>query len=390
MVGVILRLIGIVVSIVTTGVAFSVSVAPSELSNLCILWFAYPYLVIALACWTVILFTTNNIKTGCACLIVLAINGSDALNVIGLRGVDKEEVAKKEGELRLLTYNVRYFAYNGEMKIEEMREKMADFIERTDADIVCLQEVPSKDYVAKYIKGRLSEVLGRYRYVEHFSSSNGGELLFSKYKTEATGYTEEKGIQAIDITIGEREEKGEKGEGKLRVYNCHLASLGLSDEQINAVSVNEKIDTERRSLLRGTYERMMEAFRKREKEVDSLKGVVEKTEGDVIVCGDFNDTPISYTYWAISHIKTGGGEKMTDRHESQQIGLHNTYRGKLPPLRIDFVFTNESMKAERYREYDLPYSDHRAVVVDFRMRGRSVRHVKSVGEKEREKQNVEL
>ena len=66
--------------------------------------------------------------------------------------------------------------------------------------------------------------------------------------------------------------------------------------------------------------------------------------------GDFNDVPYSYIY------NTMLGN-MVDGFKECGNGWMYTYRGK-KPVRIDYIFHDESLKGITYYRTDLSYSDH--------------------------------
>jgi endonuclease/exonuclease/phosphatase family metal-dependent hydrolase len=83
----------------------------------------------------------------------------------------------------------------------------------------------------------------------------------------------------------------------------------------------------------------------------------------VIVLGDFNDTPQSYTYAVIR------GEDLHDSFVQRGSGIGTTYAGSIPGLRIDFVMTGSRFTIIRHEVLKLPYSDHYPVVAECVMNG---------------------
>ena len=75
--------------------------------------------------------------------------------------------------------------------------------------------------------------------------------------------------------------------------------------------------------------------------------------------GDFNDTPVSYTYK-----KMRGG--LEDPFINAGNGFAYTYNRLFSMLRIDYVFHSPLFETEAYRSADLPWSDHNPVFVRMR------------------------
>lgn len=90
----------------------------------------------------------------------------------------------------------------------------------------------------------------------------------------------------------------------------------------------------------------MRAFQAR-KVADHIK----KSPYPVIVCGDFNDTPVSYAYRKVK------GE-LKDAFVEAGWGISNSYNGELPSFRIDYILHDKKFKAVNYSRDRVVYSDH--------------------------------
>ena len=78
-----------------------------------------------------------------------------------------------------------------------------------------------------------------------------------------------------------------------------------------------------------------------------------------IVLGDFNDTPVSYTY------KKMRGD-LEDTFINAGSGFAYTYNRLFSMLRIDYIFHSPRYDTETYHSEDLPWSDHNPVFVRLR------------------------
>jgi endonuclease/exonuclease/phosphatase family metal-dependent hydrolase len=75
----------------------------------------------------------------------------------------------------------------------------------------------------------------------------------------------------------------------------------------------------------------------------------------VIICGDFNDTPASYTYHTIS-------KNLSDAFIESGKGFGRSYVGKFPSFRIDYILHSNQYKAYNFRTIRKELSDHFPVV----------------------------
>ena len=80
----------------------------------------------------------------------------------------------------------------------------------------------------------------------------------------------------------------------------------------------------------------------------------------VILCGDFNDTPLSYAYNTIS-------TNLKDAFKESGQGIGQSFV-KLPALRIDYILHNESFKSYNYTKHKQELSDHYAVSCEMEIK----------------------
>jgi endonuclease/exonuclease/phosphatase family metal-dependent hydrolase len=93
------------------------------------------------------------------------------------------------------------------------------------------------------------------------------------------------------------------------------------------------------------------AFQMRAEQVREIRSHINASPYAVIVCGDFNDTPISYAYQQLRG-------NLKDAFVSSGSGIGRTYIGKLPSFRIDNVFHSEEFESFNFQTSDFRMSDH--------------------------------
>jgi hypothetical protein len=97
---------------------------------------------------------------------------------------------------------------------------------------------------------------------------------------------------------------------------------------------------------------------KRSQQVNVLAAHLESCKYKIILTGDFNDTPISYTYNRLTRA-------LEDSFQEAGKGIGSTYRGPLLGLRIDYVLHSKGMEACEYVTSEAGFSDHHPVIVKF-------------------------
>ena len=98
---------------------------------------------------------------------------------------------------------------------------------------------------------------------------------------------------------------------------------------------------------------MKSSYKKRAEEARVIKEHMQSSLYPIILCGDFNDTPLSYAYNTIS-------ENLKDAFKESGKGIGQSFV-KLPALRIDYILHNESFKSYNYTKHKQKLSDHYAV-----------------------------
>jgi endonuclease/exonuclease/phosphatase family metal-dependent hydrolase len=95
---------------------------------------------------------------------------------------------------------------------------------------------------------------------------------------------------------------------------------------------------------------MKSSYINRANESKKIKDHINSSPFPVIVCGDFNDTPISYTYSTLK-------ENLVDAFKESGIGIGNSYVG-IPSLRIDYILHDKKFNSYNYKKYKFELSDH--------------------------------
>ena len=104
----------------------------------------------------------------------------------------------------------------------------------------------------------------------------------------------------------------------------------------------------------GIVKRLKNSFQKRAMQVEVIKQHMEKAPYKIIVCGDFNDTPNSFTYYKIS-------KGLQDSFLEKGNGIGSTFLGKMPFLRIDYILHSPSIKMHSFITHKEKLSDHKAI-----------------------------
>jgi len=252
----------------------------------------------------------------------------------------------------LLSYNVRLFNIFNQSKDERAGEKILELISERKPDLCCMQElyIDNKNGISlKELKNNLS--LTPYSNIAWVNKIGKREYYgiatFSKFPIVNKGvikYPDSKNISIFsDIVIDE---------DTLRIYNNHLQSVRFVKRNIDFLE-NLDLQSEEETIfeIRDISLRLKNAYIKRAKQADILSEHIQNSPYRVIVCGDFNDTPVSYAYRKIK------GD-LNDAFTVSGRGLGNTYSGTFPKVRIDYIFYSDDFSVSNFRITKEEYSDH--------------------------------
>lgn len=260
-----------------------------------------------------------------------------------------------ENTLKVLTYNVMSFGFKDHTR--ENPNKILEYIANSKADIVCLQEYYESKSDKNLSARKIKRALKMYPYQSvNFTSVNpyykSGLAVFSKHpisKSRRIKYDSENNASYIhEVNIDGK---------KITLINNHLESFKLTSEDKSQYS--EFIKNPAADLLdgiRGSFQQKIgPAFLIRAKQARVIREEIEKAKGDyILVCGDFNDTPISYAHRTIQG-------NLHDAFAKSGLGLGVTYNRNIFRFRIDNILHSKNMKAFNCTVGNIYYSDHNPV-----------------------------
>ena len=336
-----------IVAIFAIGIAsLSVYISPEKYWFIALFGMAYPYLLVINMGFILLWIFFKPIFALLSILVVLA-GYNHISNYVQLSG----KTTPDKG-VRITSYNVRYFMGNNEAPSKENADHILNFLRQNNADIICLQEVIFNKRQIFDIKNTGLPFVNHMQLAHH--SYAGGQLTMTRFpilNMEEIRF-ENSGNMIIftDILMDT---------DTIRVYNCHLQSYRLREAEINSLdSINFNTQPKTKKKVMEIGVKFKDAIIKRAKQVETLRESINKSPYPVIVCGDFNDTPVSYTY------RTVKGD-LEDSFTQSGTGTANTYHGKLPSFRIDYILYSPIFTSYNFEVSNLNRSDHFPISCDL-------------------------
>lgn len=325
---------------------------PESFSIIPVFGLAYPVIVLVFIGAMIIQFFFR--RWWAVGMLVLLVSGAGLhFRTFTLGGGD--EPPKNAKSLKIMSYNVHLFDfYNDDPKLaQKSRHEILRYLKNESPDIVCFQEFYQQDRPTKFVtKDTIMPLLGMKDYQERYTHvergrRNYGIALFSKYPIIEKGEVRfDSNLKSFNYSIYS---DIVFNKDTIRVYNVHLQSISLDSEE-RAALINEDSET-------GFFNAMgkvIEAFPERAKQANRLMKHIKNSPYPVVVCGDFNDTPVSYTYQRFHN-------HLTDAYRNCRVGIGKTYAGKIPAGRIDYIFHSESLGSHQFKIQDKALSDHYAI-----------------------------
>lgn len=257
-----------------------------------------------------------------------------------------------EESLKVLTYNVMGFAYKNHTA--DSPNRIIEYIADSGADIVCLQEYSTSRHGNGLTTRKLNKALKMYPYrsVVELNANKYqsiGIALFSKYPIEKSRRIKYKsafnGSAVHELTV-----KGKK----VTLINNHLESFKLTMEDRSKYSqIIGNLGSEGLSELKGSLQQKLgTAFQIRAGQAEMVAKEIKEAKGEyVLVCGDFNDTPISYAHRTIQG-------NLVDAFAASGRGLGISYNQNKFWFRIDNILHSSNIKSYRCTVDKVRYSDH--------------------------------
>lgn len=265
----------------------------------------------------------------------------------------RKPLSELDIQARVMSYNVRMFDFYDWKKDMNSVERILTDISDQAPDILCLQEFynnPGDDkemldlvkdlekldyHHVSYDTTRKKHAFGIATF-SAFPILEKGEILLSEGPRNTALYSD---LNLSGDTV--------------RVYNFHLASYYFGrDDYAFVEGLQKNKDTHNwYRKARQLLGKISKGFRIRAEQARLLKKHIDSSPYPVIVCGDFNETPGSYTYRILS-------EGLTDAFRASGRGIGKTYAGLLPSYRIDYILLSPGLYPVNFSTHSASVSDH--------------------------------
>ena len=331
-------------------VSFSDSVSPNQLLFFPFLGLLFPFVFLFHFCFMIYWLIVRNRFMFFIIFCSFLLCWKPVSNYFSVHPFPVDVPGKKV--LKFLTYNVMAFGYMDHTPVKP--NPIIQYIANMDADIVCLQEFMVSSFPNYLTQEKVDRALYMYPYhvTVPFVRKNSftiGLAIYSKYPIRSSRRIRYDST-FNGSTIHELDINGEK----LIVVNNHLESFKLTmEDRTKYEDFFKKINMESfDDLKEAIQQKISTAFQVRAEQAEIVAEEIGKLNGNyVLVSGDFNDTPISYTY----RVMKG---PLVDAFAESGNGFGITFNQHYCWLRIDHILHSSNMRAYHAKVDNISESDH--------------------------------
>ena len=294
--------------------SFSYFINPASAWFMTIFGLLYPLLLVGnvfLLCWALFRWSNAAFIPIAALLPTFIMAG----NFYQFPKKEDAQVNATDG-IRIISYNVGRFSLpqpGEKLSRKECADSVIAFLKNEDADIICLQEFYTRDpqKIMAYLSDKMKGYDIKY-YVNVTDNGCYGNVTLSRFPAFDKGKIDFEHSSNLAL-YSDYMLNGEP----FRIYNCHSLSRLASS-----------LEKDYRQTVKDTEAKMKKSIARRPRQVDQVLKDIENCPEQTIVTGDFNDTPMSYTYWRLSR-------KRKDTFKEAGRGFGATFSKLRPLLRIN-------------------------------------------------------
>ena len=275
--------------------------------------------------------------------------------------------SKPPQTLRVLTWNLSSWGTTrrNNPNMISYRREMTEILKSSNADVLCLQEYhflkarTFRDSLIPELKENGYNyayfVRSRYTMKLYNSAHVTGVAIVSKYPiTDTTHFEYGNNDFAEPLIYADIQFNNQT----IRLFTTHLQSVRFESYDLETLHSLKEPGTASVTKSRALAWKLKQAYKKREAQAALVHQKITESPYPVIVCGDFNDVPGSYTYVTVK-------DKLQDAFLKKGFGFGRTYRFISPTLRIDYILADKKFTISQYKKIEVPYSDHYPVIADI-------------------------
>lgn len=238
--------------------------------------------------------------------------------------------------LHILTYNIMGF---GSSAPEGEKNRILTYLKDSGADIICLQEYATQRTSKHPTQRQIDRALADWPY--HRIDAVGSNRLSHIACYSKLPILSARPLEYASTANGSMAYELAWGKDTLLLINNHLESNKLTqeDKEVYEDLLRDPEKEKVKNSVRQLVSKLADAAALRAPQADTIaREVANSPHRYIVVCGDFNDSPISYTHRVI-------GQDLQDAFTESGFGPGISYNRNKFYFRIDHLLVSPALKA---------------------------------------------
>ncbi|ASK31166.1 AP endonuclease [Chryseobacterium sp. T16E-39] len=248
------------------------------------------------------------------------------------RWVNYSSENREASDLKIISLNAK----GGVLGIKNIE----DYINAQNPDIVLMQE---------HVRDYNFEGLGKGKGDPIISIFSKYKIIDQKELIESNSETNNAYANQTDIEI--------KG-NTYRFINVYLQPFKFEKNMVKLKGNSDEDEQKVKDIVK----RLIPTFKMHQEQVAAVRKGIDESPYPVILVGDFNSVPNSYEYYHL-------GKGLKDAFVESGRGSATSFHDYKFPIRIDYVFTSQSIQPLSYKvDRSVRISDHYPVIATFKLK----------------------
>ena len=257
-------------------------------------------------------------------------------------GIGGSNPIAEKNQISIVNFNTRnlrhVYNHKDKKKKAEQIKTFEQWLSGQKIDVFLFQEITNVNLkkVNKFIK------------LPHLYQPESKRVaILSRYPVVSSGIIELNSVNHLALWADLKIAKNKI----IRFYSLHLKSSNLNRDAIDAVAAGKVREKKTWSGVWDLIKVYKNHASTRVGQSEKVLAHIQKSPYPVVVGGDFNEPPTSYVYHQFN-------AQLKDAFRIAGRGFGSTYAGKIPLMKIDYLFYDPRLRVLEHEIEQQPFSDH--------------------------------
>lgn len=257
-------------------------------------------------------------------------------------GFGGSQAGDRKNQISIVNFNTRnlghIYLHKDKKKKAQQIKGFEDWLSENNTDIFLFQETS---------KIRIQGINKIVNFPHLYQPKGKNVAILSRFPVISSGIIELNSVNHLALWADLEVAKNKV----IRFYSLHLKSSSLDREAIDALAAGKVREKETWSGVWGLIKVYKNHASTRVGQSEKVLAHIRKSPYPVVVGGDFNEPPTSYVYQQFH-------SQLKDAFRTAGSGFGSTYAGKIPLMKIDYLFYDPRLDVLDHKIERKPFSDH--------------------------------